>query len=315
MSHEAILETIKTELDDADAATLQSVWETLRQAKQGSTELPVATGVQISRRTSTATTSEKSLAFIGENPPFDPNRAFSFKERAAEKRRLKAQNREWLLQKFKELHAGWLMVVDGQVIATGATLSDYPDPEQILEVCHRTEKFPFLFINEDLLAIEESGSAWHPTIDPNDFYPTVNVKFRSNVGTIDVIADLDTGAGAIFVDYDLLANQNVIQPKAQEQIENAHHLNQIFEYLPRKVTVEIVLASGEVRSQELKIACVAAWRKSPFVKINPNRTALVGRAVFLKLKPRILLDFDKQETKLWAPLQRRKKEKSQLTPS
>jgi hypothetical protein len=309
MSHEAMLETIKTELDNADAATLQSVWETLRQAKQSSAELPVAVGGQISSRASTSTTSEKPLEFVGENPPFDPNQKFSFEEKAAAKRRLKVQNREWLLQKFKELRAGWLMVVDGQIIASGATLSDYPDPEQILKVCHRTEKFPFLFINEDLLAIEESGSPWHPTKDPNDFYPTVNVKFRSNSGIATVNADFDTGASAIFVDYTLLVKQNVIQPKTQEETENAQHLNQTFEYLPRKVTAEIVLASGEVRSQEFKIACVAPWESSPFVKINPNRTALVGRGVFLKFKPRILLDFDKQETKIWAPLSAVKKKK------
>jgi hypothetical protein len=253
--------------------------------------------------------SEKPLKFVGENPPFDPNRNLSLEERIAAKHLLKADNREWLMQKFNDLKAAWLMVVDGKVIASGKKFSDYPTPEQILEVCHRTGKFPFLFINEDVLAVEESSSAWHSTVDPGDFYPTVKVKFRTHTGAASIIADFDTGASAIFVDYAFLVKQNVIQLKAQEEGESAQHLNQTFGYLPRKVTVEIVLASGEVCSQQLNIACVVAWGKSPFVKINPKRTALVGREVFLLLKPRILLDFDRQESKLWAPLRRRKKKK------
>jgi len=92
-----------------------------------------------------------------------------YKERAANKLRLKNQNREWLLQKFKALRVAWLMVIDGQITASGKTLSDYPTPEQLLEVCHRTGKFPFLFINDELMAIEESGSVWHVTTAPEDF--------------------------------------------------------------------------------------------------------------------------------------------------
>jgi hypothetical protein len=309
MSHEAILETIKTELETADAATLQSIWETLRQAKQGSIELSTAVGGQLSRRSSTTTASEKPVEFVGENSPFDPNRKFSFEEKAAAKRRLKAQNREWLLQKFNELRAGWLMVVDGQVIASGATLSDYPTPEQLLAVCHRTGKFPFLFINEKIMMIEESGSVWHLTNIPRDFYPTVPVKIRSDKATAAIVGDLDTGAIPTFVDYDFLIGQNLIQPQTPEETDDAQHLGQAYEHLTRNIVIEIFFPSGEVRSLEVPIACVTGWQNSPFVAINPNRTALLGRAIFLMLKPRILLDFDKQESKLWAPLQRRKKKK------
>jgi hypothetical protein len=311
MSHETMLETIKAELENADAAILQSILETLRQAKPSSAELPAAVGGQVLRRASTtkALASEKSLKFVGENAPFDPNRTFSFKERAAEKRHLKAQNREWLLQKFKDLKAAWLMVVDGQVIASGATLSDYPTPEQLLAVCHRTGKFPFLFINEMIMVIEESGSTWHLTNIPHDFYPTVPIKIRSDKATTAIVGDLDTGAIPTFVDYDFLVDQNLIQPQAPEETDNAQHLGQVYDYLTRSIVIEIVFPSREVRSLEIPIACVIDWQNSPFVAINPSRVALLGRAVLLELKPRILLDFDKQESKLWAPLQRRKKKK------
>jgi len=146
MSDEVILETIKAELDAADAATLRSIWQNLREAKQK---------VQISAEVA----HKRTLQFIGENHPFDPDRQLSLKERAANKLRLKNQNRDWLLQKFKALRAAWFMVIDGQITASGKALSDYPTPEQLLEVCHRTGKFPFLFINEEVMAIEESNSA------------------------------------------------------------------------------------------------------------------------------------------------------------
>ncbi len=300
MGPEITIEDIKTELESADAATLTSIWQTLRESKPKSVEFPEAAG-DLASRHSTKTALGKPTKFIGENPPFNPNRDLSFEDRAVAKRHLKAKNREWLLQKFKDLQAAWIMVTDGQVIASGATLSDYPEPEEILSVCHRTGKFPFLFINEDFLAIEEGGVAWQSTNNPDDAYPTIPVMLRSNTNAVSIIADFDTGASSIFVDYNLLVKHNVIHLKVQEEPESAQHLNQTYEYLLRKVTVETVLASGEIRSQEVKIACVAGWQKSPFIKVNPTRTALVGREIFLRLKPCILLDFEKQQTEIWSP--------------
>jgi len=49
---------------------------------------------------------------------------------------------------------------------------------------------------------------------------------------------------------------------------------------------------------EAKIYCVLNWRMSPFVAINPNRTALIGRDIMFELKPRVLLDFDKRQTEI-----------------
>jgi hypothetical protein len=160
-----MIENIKAELNEADALTIRSIWETLRAAKQRkSATMPQAVGGETTPELIVKTTLKTPPRVVGENPLFDPKRNLALKERAAIKRRLKTQNREWLLQQFRELHAAWLMVVDGKVIASGAKLSEYPKPEQILDVCHRTGKFPFLFINEDVLAIEESSSMWSSTI-------------------------------------------------------------------------------------------------------------------------------------------------------
>ncbi len=287
MTDEVILETIKAELEAADAATLKSIWQNLREAKQKTRISPDAAH-------------KKTLQFIGENDSFDPNRQLSIKERAANKLRLKNQNREWLLEKFKTLCAAWLMVIDGKITASGKTLSDYPTPEQLLEVCHRTGKFPLLFINERVTAIEESASTWQTTLELEDYYPTVPVKLRANEVETKVIGDLDTGAISTFVNYELLAQKNIIELLVQEDAESSLHLNQSYAYLPRRVEIEITLVSGETRSQKATIACVVDWQGSPFVKINPHRTALIGREVFFKLKPCLWLDFEKRQTEIWA---------------
>jgi hypothetical protein len=194
MTSEVTLETIKAELDAADAATLRSIWQNLRETKKKSGRSP-------------DTTRKRTSQFIGDNPPFDPNRQLSIKERAANKLRLKNQNHEWLSQKFESLRAAWLMVIDGQITASGKTLSDYPMPEQLLEVCHRTGKFPFLFFNEEVMAIEESSSVWHATTEQEDYYPTMPVKFRSEKAEVGLIGDFDSGAISTFVDYDLLVRK------------------------------------------------------------------------------------------------------------
>jgi hypothetical protein len=41
---------------------------------------------------------------------------------------------------------------------------------------------------------------------------------------------------------------------------------------------------------------VRDWGRSPFVQINPQRAALVGRGVLLDLKAGIRLDFDACQT-------------------
>jgi extradiol dioxygenase family protein len=135
-------------------------------------------------------------------------------------------------------------------------------------------------------------------LDAYDFYPSVPVRLVSKTGSGVVIGDFDTGASSTFVDYDWLVKQNVIHLQAQEEAENAQHLNQTYEYLPRNILIEIALASGDVRSQEMTIACAADWQNSPFVKVNPDRIALVGRDLFLALEPCVLLDFKKHRTEI-----------------
>jgi hypothetical protein len=58
---------------------------------------------------------------------------------------------------------------------------------------------------------------------------------------------------------------------------------------------------------QAKIYCVLEWLTSPFVKINPDRVALIGRDLLLALKPQVLLDFEKRQTEIWVAGQARSK--------
>lgn len=114
MSHELLIENIKTKLPHIKPALLHSIWEIVEQAERRQ-PTPVA-----NEAIKTQAFVAGGLQFLGGNLPFDPLRDSSLQERAALKRRLKTQNQAWLLLQFEKLKAAWLMVVDRQVLAWGA---------------------------------------------------------------------------------------------------------------------------------------------------------------------------------------------------
>ncbi len=62
-------------------------------------------------------------------------------------------NQRWVDKQLAHLQAKWIMVVDGQVVAHGATLDSYPDDEEFLALCKKTGKYPFLFVSPRVFAI------------------------------------------------------------------------------------------------------------------------------------------------------------------
>lgn len=96
------------------------------------------------------------MKFVGKNLLPEEYPRLSFEERAALQWRLKQQNRNWLQKQFAKLNAAWLVVVDGKVIASGKTLKNRPTSPQILKICRRTGKFPFIFVNDKFITIEEA---------------------------------------------------------------------------------------------------------------------------------------------------------------
>jgi hypothetical protein len=162
MTHEAIIEKVKKKYAGADEATIHAVLQTLQDAKvdlrwPDSTSYSAATTPQ-------ASGVSEPLQFVGEHLTLEQYRRLSLSERGALKRQLKQQNREWLEKTFSALRAAWIMVINGEIIAHGASLKDYPSTEKIREIGTRYGKRPFIFVNDLFVAIEESRATWHPTI-------------------------------------------------------------------------------------------------------------------------------------------------------
>ena len=147
MSHESMIENIKANLDHVDPAALQSIWEIVNQSKSKSVLSSKSTGRSTFQR---AASEERSAKFIGKNFTLDEYERLSPKERGMLQRRLKEQNHLWLKNKFSELKAAWLMVIDGEVIDWGKSLKNLPLARQNVDVFQRTGKFPFVFITRFL---------------------------------------------------------------------------------------------------------------------------------------------------------------------
>jgi hypothetical protein len=299
MTREALIRKVKRNYAKADEATIEAVLNTLQEAEPDErlTKQPLPPRTPAQQAIATSTPTDK---FVGLNPTLEQYRKLSFKERAALKRQLQAQNRKWLDEKLSSLKAAWLMVVDGEVIGSGTTLNDYPRTEQIRKLGLQYGKRPFIFINKLFVAIEETGGTWHSTVYANDFYPTVPVAFRNDSSVLEVTADFDTGAASSFADQRLLLSHQIIDSDEDEEAESSEHLGNTFEYVSKPITIEVKLPTGDILSCELTMLCVADWSASPFIRINPRRTMLAGRDLFLNLQPSILLDFATHRTSIYA---------------
>jgi hypothetical protein len=235
------------------------------------------------------------LAFRGENPPFEEAASLPEEERIRIMDELADSNSDWLERKRAELGARWMIVVDGMVLAHGPTWANYPSDEELDELCHNTGKM--LLLHAAPLLIEE-GLPWHPTIYPADLYPTLPVTFMRNGQSIDVEADFDTGSPDTCLDADLLTSQGVIQVAPSTPWRRDSHLGRDFWFTAKDVEVSLTAADGSQRSEVHRVQCIRGWAQSPFVLVNPNRTALVGRDLCLQLQPTVALNFAQRETTL-----------------
>ncbi|MCI0699071.1 hypothetical protein L0337_44595 [candidate division KSB1 bacterium] len=209
------------------------------------------------------------------------------------------ENAEWVKEKFETLHAAWMMVVDGEVAASGESMDSYPNDEDFAQLCQKFGKYPFVFFNPLILAIEEPGGAWHPTVLATvDFYPVISVAIAGNTGISLVEADFDTGAWEIYADYLLLVSAKVVTVNFRDPRRSAMHLNNPYQFVAKRLGVILADNQGTTRRIEKNIFCVLNWMNSPFVQINPNRSALIGRGPLLDLRPKVELDFDNRQTEV-----------------
>lgn len=314
MIQENVMENIKAGLDDADPATLESIWAMLNLAQnKPATFSKNSRGINL-RSAIKPQSANGSLLFVGKNLSLEDYEKLSIPQRCEQKKRLKEHNQRWLRETFSKLEAAWLVVVNGEVIAWGKSLKDLPLARQNVEVAKRTGKFPFVFVNDDFMTIEESYSAWALTNEAGDYYPSIPIVLATDLGRLDGVGDFDTGAARSFADYDFLVSQQVILPEAGDDYEISRHLSQLFNYVTKPMQFELYTAFGQIRTLVGKIHCVLNWRHSPFVKINPDRVALIGRDLLLGLKPKVLLDFEQCQTEILSSTKTRQTRKKVRAP-
>jgi hypothetical protein len=229
----------------------------------------------------------------GENPTWDEWQRMSEEERQAAMDELEQRNRVWLEWMRRTLQAEWLLVVDGKIVRYGASWNEYPSDDALEALIQQLGKVPLLFAADPL--IEET--AWSPTRYPDDFYPTLSVTFQGLAGQgITLVADFDTGSRHTFADADLLQRQGVIHLLPTTLWAVGWHLNRSFRYTPKSLIVILTAADGTQKTASQTILCVRNWQQSPFVAVNPNRTALIGRSLCLATQVKITLDFAQQVT-------------------
>ncbi|MGH7600496.1 MAG: hypothetical protein ACREOI_29425, partial [bacterium] len=253
MSHANMLEHIKAELDYVDAEALLSISEIINQAKRKVAVVPQLAAGSPPTRANKAIPVRPSSQFVGENWTLEEFERLSPEERATRKWRLKGKNHAWLQEKFSTLNAAWVVVVNGEVIASGKSLKNKLLPQQLIEISRQTGKFPFVFVNDKFIAIEENTSPWHETIQAEDYYPTLPIVLHTAFDVVEVVGDFDTGCSHTFVDYDFLAAQKISQREAIEDFEKHQHLNRDFVYVDKPVRVELPANSSTTRTLDTLI--------------------------------------------------------------
>jgi hypothetical protein len=149
------------------------------------------------------------------------------------------ENVSWIESQLQEHRAGWLVVVNGRVIAHGENLDDYPDEIEIRRICEKMGEFPFVFVNDLLLAVEESATTWHQTVHPDDYYPTLGLRLLSldRARSAELVADFDTGALSTFAELDRLVSSGIIETSLFDVPHIATHLNRRYSYVLKHVLV------------------------------------------------------------------------------
>jgi len=245
---------------------------------------------------------------VAKNPfemAFDEFEKLSEAERSEARWQAFSQNKPWIDEQLRKYDAAWIVVTGGKVTKSSSTLDDLPKKSVIRKLGREKGAAPFLFVREAL--IEESASVantqsqWSE-LDQSDFYPTIRMAISpldngesdlENMGNW-LTADFDTGSPAnIFRDIDL--NRLGINLDDEDEIW-AVHLGIRYRYVSPKVRIAIRSESQGLKFGVFRPRVVYDWARGPFVQINPNRTALVGRNLLLQLGVDVLLKGQERKT-------------------
>jgi len=99
-------------------------------------------------------------------------------------------------------------------------------------------------------------------------------------------------------DLNLLLQRGLLKLGARDYERASTHLGPKFHFFTKPLWLYVRDKNGKSTEVKLSAVCIKNWRTSPFVAINPNRTALVGRNLFLMIEPVVHLDFASRQTEI-----------------
>jgi hypothetical protein len=208
---------------------------------------------------------------------------------------LELQDRNWniIQSELERRNAQWIIVCDGKVFCQSQEWDDFPTDEEIEQIGKTFGKAPLLFAKSAL--IEESS--W-TRLSGNDWYPTIPVCFggvdwdnaQMNSSGLSVAGDFDTGSPLILLDMDTLMERGITIVTPFRPALRDIHLGRNYMYRIFRLRVSIVDDSGTIHSALIDCRCIPDFRDSPLCKVNPNRQALIGRNILLRLSLRVELD-------------------------
>jgi hypothetical protein len=229
--------------------------------------------------------------------PYDKYLRFSDQEREDLQWRVYREHHEWAETELKTRRAQWMIVCCGEIVEFSRTLNNFPTPEKLQAIGKERGYIPFVFVPKPL--IEES--AWS-TLDEEDFYPTLRLNIAGtnagNVTNFSISADLDTGSPHLFVDYDRLFAEGVIDFRPNSEAYIQQHLGQYYRFHIMPIQIVIIDEKGKKFESRLHAYCVRDWAKSSLCLVNPNRQALAGRNVLLRFPVKVELDGQKRITRV-----------------
>lgn len=229
----------------------------------------------------------------GEDPfafPLDRFQALGEDEKAGLVERASIIARARVEREFERRGAAWLIVVGDDVVAASPDPTGLPSPEEVLRYGESTGRVAYLFeapLIEELMAWR---SPWSLLRGP-DRYPTLPLAIEDLPQPRAIVADLDTGSPATFVDAAVVVTPVITW-------FTGHHLGSRFLWSPARIELHITPADGQVRRGSLAVRRVRSWRASPFVRINSSRTMLVGRDLLRAFGLTILLAASRAESEV-----------------
>ena len=113
-------------------------------------------------------------AFRSENATLDEYLNWTDEQQRRYQSEAERENIKWIEKRLDDLHATWLIVVDGKIIAHGPSLQTFPHEEEFEALCEKLGKYPFVIFSPRMFLIEEAAG-WHPTEIPGDAYPVISV--------------------------------------------------------------------------------------------------------------------------------------------